>query len=104
MRKHDGVRNERYKLIHFYGKGSDRAVQENKYQRRPGTSEYYTYQALKRINYFRDDADIDYYELYDLQADPDELNNIYGKPGTEKVTKQLLKRLGEYRKELKVDE
>ena len=54
--------------------------------------------------YFRDDADIDYYELYDLQADPDELNNIYGKPGTEKVTKQLLKRLREYRKELKVDE
>ena len=104
VRKHDGVRNERYKLIHFYGKGSDRAVQENKYQRTPGTSEYYTYQALKRINYFRDDADIDYYELYDLQADPDELNNIYGKPGTEKVTKQLLKRLGEYRKELKVDE
>ena len=104
VRKHDGVSNERYKLIHFYGKGSDRAVQENKYQRTPGTSEYYTYQALKRINYFRDDADIDYYELYDLQADPDELNNIYGKPGTEKVTKQLLKRLGEYRKELKVDE
>ena len=59
---------------------------------------------MKRINYFRDDADIDYYELYDLQADPDELNNIYSKPGTEKVTKQLLKRLGEYRKELKVDE
>ena len=104
VRKHDGVRNERYKLIHFYGKGSDRAVQENKYQRTPGTSEYYTYQSLKKINYFRDDADIDYYELYDLQADPDELNNIYGKPGTEKVTKQLLKRLREYRKELKVDE
>ena len=104
VRKHDGVRNERYKLIHFYGKGSDRAVQENKYQRTPGTSEYYTYQSLKQINYFRDDADIDYYELYDLQTDPDELNNIYGKPGTEKVTKQLLKRLREYRKELKVDE
>ena len=104
VRKHDGVRNERYKLIHFYGKGSDRAVQENKYQRTPGTSEYYTYQSLKKINYFRDDADIDYYELYDLQADPDELNNIYGKPGTEKVTKQLLKRLREYRKELKIDE
>ena len=104
VRKHDGVRNGRYKLIHFYGKGSDRAVQENKYQRTRGTGEYYTYQALKKINYFRDDADIDYYELYDLQTDPDELNNIYGKPGTEKVTKQLLKRLADYRKTLKVDE
>ena len=101
VRKHDGVRND---LIHFYDKGSDRAVQENKYQRTPGTGEYYTYQALKKINYFRDDADIDYYELYDLQTDPDELNNIYGKPGTEKVTKQLLKRLADYRKTLKVDE
>ena len=104
VRKHYGVRNDRYKLIHFYGKGSDRAVQENKYQRIPGTGEYYTYQALKKINYFRDDADIDYYELYVLQTDPDELNNIYGKPGTEKVTKQLLKRLADYRKTLKVDE
>ena len=104
VRKHDGVRNGRYKLIHFYGKGSDRAVQENKYQRTRGTGEYYTYQALKKINYFRDDADIDYYELYDLQTDPDELNNIYGKPGAEKVTKQLLKRLADYRKTLKVDE
>ena len=26
VRKHDGVRTERYKLIHFYGKGGERAV------------------------------------------------------------------------------
>lgn len=31
VRKHDGVRTERYKLIHFYGKGGERAVPENKY-------------------------------------------------------------------------
>ena len=38
------------------------------------------------------------------ENDPDELNNIYGKKGTEKVTKQLMKRLNDYRKELKIDE
>ena len=52
----------------------------------------------------QDDPDVSYYELYDLQSDPDELHNIYGKKGTEKITKQLMKRLNDYRKELKVDE
>ena len=37
--------------------------------------------------------DIDVWELYDLQTDPNELHNLYGQPGMEKVTKQLMKRL-----------
>ena len=37
--------------------------------------------------------DIDVWELYDLQNDPQELNNIYGKPGTEEVTAQMMKEL-----------
>ena len=104
VRKHDGVRNERYKLIYFYGKGGMRAVEENKYQKIPGTSEYNCLKYLNATNYFNDDPDVSYYELYDLQSDPDELHNIYGKKGTEMVTKQLMKRLNDYRKELKVDE
>ena len=32
-----------------------------------------------------DDADIDYWELYDIKSDPNELHNIYGKPGTQKI-------------------
>ena len=104
VRKHDGVRTDRYKLIHFYGKGGERAVQENKYQRQPGTSEYRSFQFLKSINYIPDDADIDYYELYDLKNDPNELHNIYGKPGTEKIEKDMKKILAAYRKDLKVDE
>ena len=104
VRKHDGVRNDRYKLIYFYGKGGMRAVEENKYQKIPGTSEYNCLKYLNATHYFNDDADVSYYELYDLQNDPDELNNIYGKKGTEKVTKQLMKRLNDYRKELKIDE
>lgn len=33
--------------------------------------------------------DIDAWELYDLQEDPMEMNNLYGKPGTEELTKKL---------------
>jgi arylsulfatase A-like enzyme len=56
VKRHYGVRTERYTLIHFY-------------------------------------EDIDVWELYDLQTDPQQLNNIYGQKGTEKITKQLKKEL-----------
>lgn len=105
VRKHDGVRTERYKLIHFYGKGGLDAVPENKYQNVPGTREYGTMKGLESIGYFepKDEA-VDYCELYDLQADPHEQNNIFGKPGTEKIMKQLQRELDKYRKTLAVDE
>lgn len=105
VRKHDGVRTDRYKLIHFYGKGGLDAVPENKYQNVPGTREYATLKGLESIGYFepKDEA-VDYCELYDLQADPHEQNNIIGKPGTEKITKQLQRELNKYRKTLAVDE
>lgn len=43
-------------------------------------------------------------ELYDLQLDPQELNNLYGKPEYEEITKQLQAQLDKYRTDLKVDE
>ena len=52
VKRHYGVRNDRYKLIHFYN-------------------------------------DIDTWELYDLKNDPTEMHNIYGKPGTEEITRQM---------------
>ena len=105
VRKHDGVRTDRYKLIHFYGKGGLDAVPENKYQNVPGTREYATLKGLESIGYFEPkDEPVDYCELYDLQADPHEQNNIFGKPGTEKITKQLQCELNKYRKTLAVDE
>ena len=56
VKRHYGVRTERYKLIHFYN-------------------------------------DIDAWELYDLQNDPTEMHNLYGKPGMERITRQLRKEL-----------
>ena len=56
VKRHYGVRDNRYKLIHFYN-------------------------------------DIDKWELYDLQEDPHEMNNIYGKPGTEEITKRMMEEL-----------
>ena len=105
VRKHDGVRTDRYKLIHFYGAGGLDAVKENKYQRQPGTREHGCMTYLTSLGYFEPkDSAVNYNELYDLQADPHELNNLYGKPGYEKVTKQLQKQLTDYRKSIGVDE
>jgi arylsulfatase A-like enzyme len=62
VRKHRGIRTERYKFIHYY-------------------------------------EDPQEFELYDLQNDPEERENLYGKPGTELLVKQLRQRLEELRKE-----
>ncbi|WP_346985127.1 sulfatase/phosphatase domain-containing protein [Chryseobacterium sp. POE27] len=40
--------------------------------------------------------------MYDLKNDPNEMNNLYGKPGYEKVTEELQARLDKYRKDLNV--
>lgn len=75
VRRHDGVRTDRYKLIHFYGEGK-----------------------------MKDDKSIDCNELYDLQNDPNELNNLYGKEGYDNITSDLQVLLDKYRKDLKIDE
>ena len=103
-RKHDGVRTDRYKLIHFYGRGGERALEENRFQKQPGTREYNSYQGMVKSGYVANDPDIDYYELYDLHADPNELNNIYGKEGTARITRKLMRLLRKYRQELQVKE
>lgn len=50
----------------------------------------------KYIEFFIDPKE---YELYDLDKDPDEMNNLYGKPGFEGLTRHLQGRLQELRKE-----
>ena len=62
VKRHYGVRTDRYKLIHFYN-------------------------------------DIDVWELYDLQADPTEMRNIYGQAGTEEIVKDLKAQLAALQEE-----
>jgi arylsulfatase A-like enzyme len=56
VKRHYGVRTDRYKLIHFYN-------------------------------------DINHWELYDLQNDPSEVNDLYGKNGYADITKSLHKEM-----------
>ena len=58
VKKHYGVRTDRYKLIHFYD-------------------------------------DIDVWELYDLEKDPNEMSNIFGKAEYAEVQKNMKIRLAE---------
>ena len=60
VKRHYGVRTERYKLIHFY-------------------------------------HDIDAWEMYDLQTDPNELNNVYTDPDYADVRAKLQKELKKLR-------
>ena len=60
VKRHFGVRTERYKLIHFY-------------------------------------YDVDEWELYDLEKDPEELNNVYNNPEYKVVQQEIHKRLDELR-------
>ena len=66
VKRHYGIRTERYKLIHFY-------------------------------------HDIDEWELYDLQKDPNELNNIYNDPANADVVKKLKAELSRLREKFKDD-
>jgi arylsulfatase A-like enzyme len=50
----------------------------------------------KLIHFFLDPEE---WELYDLKTDPDESNNLYGKPGSEEITKHLKERLQALRSE-----
>ena len=50
----------------------------------------------KYIHFFLEPEE---FELYDLQNDPDEKNNLYGKPGYEQLTAHLKERLDALRKD-----
>ena len=74
VKRHYGVRDDRYKLIHFYGEKNE-----------------------------HNDA-INCNELYDLQSDPNELNNLYDNPEYADIQTRLQARLDKFRVYQKVDE
>ena len=63
---HYGVRTATHKLVYFYADPLDCA-------------------GAGQVNVGVDP----YWELFDLENDPNELHNLYGQPGTEEVTKEL---------------
>ena len=67
VKRHYGVRTQRYKLIHFYD-------------------------------------DIDTWELYDLQKDPKEMNNLYGDAAYTKIQENLHKELNSLQEKYGVTE
>jgi len=67
---HYGIRTKQYKLIYFYGLPLDAT----------GALDYVTPEG---------------WELYDLQKDPEEVNNVWGKPQYKDVVVDLLRRLRE---------
>jgi arylsulfatase A-like enzyme len=52
----------------------------------------------KYIHYFEEPQE---FELYDIQNDPHEVNNLYGNPAFKDVVEQLRTRMTELRRELK---
>lgn len=75
VQPHFGVRTDRYKLIHFY------------------------YNPEKNKGKIQDN-----WELFDLQEDPNELNNLYGKAGYEEITKNMKAKLKELQDKYKEDD
>ncbi|WP_281614433.1 sulfatase [Flammeovirga sp. SubArs3] len=72
---HYGVRTEKYKLIHYY----------------------YNPEIAK--DQWREND----WELFDLEKDPNELNNLYGRPEYKEITAQLKAKLVELQKEYQED-
>ncbi len=73
---HYGVRTERYKLAFFYGLGLDASLGNGEY---PPTTPGW--------------------ELYDLEKDPNELNNVYGHPDYTEIVDVLKARLIDLKRE-----
>jgi arylsulfatase A-like enzyme len=65
------------------------------YYEHPGEHSVMRHYGVKMDNYklIHFYYDTDEWELFDLEKDPREVNNIYGQPGTEKITEKLEKEM-----------
>ena len=77
---HFGIRTNRYKLIFFYGTGYGSKLDPKHENTHPG------------------------WELYDLQQDPYEMNNLYDKPDNQNLIRELKSKLQKMRMEIEEDD
>jgi len=92
---HFGVRTKKYKLIFFYGSDFKKRGQDSNWP-----NEKIEFSTKKPHEYFTPPG----WELYDLQNDPFEMNNLYGKSGYEKITDTLKKEILSLRSEFDEDD
>lgn len=88
VRKHDGVRIDRYKLINFYGEGGLK-VATTKFQLAAVYREHRVLELLKKVDDITEQPAINYNELYDLKTGSQRNEHWYGKSSYEKVTRDL---------------
>ncbi|MEM9143671.1 MAG: sulfatase-like hydrolase/transferase, partial [Bacteroidota bacterium] len=89
---HFGVRTKDYKLIFYYGCDYKKRFEDSDWP--DNKSQPFT--TKRPLEYWTPPA----WELYDLKNDPFEMNNLYGKPGYEKVTADLKNKLKQLRENL----
>jgi len=89
---HFGVRTKDYKLIFYYGCDYIKRFKDSTWP----DNKSLPFSTKRPLEYWTPPS----WELYDLKNDPFEMNNIFGKPGTKKITRDLKKKLTKLRGEL----
>ena len=89
---HFGVRTKKYKLIFFYGTDYIKRKDDSNWP-----NEKIPFSVYRPFEYFTPPG----WELYDLENDPFEMNNLYGRDGFEVITSNLKKELKSLRSEFK---
>ena len=78
---HFGIRTKDYKLIFFYGCDYIKRFQDSDWP----DNKSLPFTTKRPLEYWTPPA----WELYDLKNDPFEMNNLFGQPGYEGITKEL---------------
>ena len=89
---HFGVRTKDFKLIFFYGCDYFKRFQDSDWP----DNKSLPFTTKRPLEYWTPPA----WELYDLKNDPQEMNNLFGEPGYEGITKELKSKLKSLREEL----
>jgi len=89
---HFGVRTKDYKLIFYYGCDYFKRFEDSDWP----NNKSLPFTTKRPLEYWTPPA----WELYDLKNDPFEMNNLFGQPGYEEITKELKSKLKSLREEL----